>query len=60
MKAKVLVKFIDKHTSEIHKVGDTITISEDRFKEILEVGPLVKKVETAKKTTKKVEEKAAE
>jgi hypothetical protein len=48
MKAKVLRKFRDKHTGEIHNPGDVITISAKRFEEILTVAPLVEKVETKK------------
>ena len=44
MKAKVLTKFIDKHTGEIHKAGDEITISKERFEEILTVGAFVEEV----------------
>ena len=49
MKAKVLHEFKDKHTGEMHKPGDVITISAERFEEILTVAPLVEKVETRKK-----------
>ena len=44
MKAVVLRKFRDKHTGEIHKVGDVLTITKKRFKEILEVAELVAEV----------------
>lgn len=44
MKVKVLKKFRDKHTGEIYKRGDTITISKKRFAEILTVAPLVEEV----------------
>lgn len=60
MKAKVLVKFIDKHTGETHKVGDVLNITEERFKEILKVGLLVKKIETPKKATKKEKDEQAD
>lgn len=53
MKAKVLKEFIDKHTKEHYKVGDTITVSKDRFAEILTKGNLVKEIKEPKKTTKK-------
>ena len=59
MKVKVVTKFIDKHTGKVHKVGDVLTVSAERYEEILTVGPLVKKVETVKKAPKK-EEKADE
>ena len=41
MKAKVLKKFRDKNTGKIHKVGEIITVSKERFEEILKVGKLV-------------------
>lgn len=44
MKVKVLKKFRDKHTGEIYKRGETITISKKRFAEILTVAPLVEEV----------------
>lgn len=53
MKAKVLQKFKDKHTGEIHKVGDVITISEERFEEILTVAPLVEAIEEKPEQAKK-------
>lgn len=67
MKVKVLKKFIDKHSGEIHKEGDLLTVSKDRFEEINKVadnlieeipekttveGSTVKK-KTPKKATKK-------
>ena len=63
MKVKVLKKFIDKHTFEIHKEGDLLTISKERFEEIVSVSenlvevvadeaPAEKK-KAAKKATKK-------
>lgn len=49
MKAKVLRRFKDKHTGEIYKVGEVITVSKARFAEILEVAPLVEEVVEKKK-----------
>lgn len=50
MKAKVIKKFKDKHTGKLHNAGDIITISKERFAEILTVAPLVEEVkEKAKK-----------
>ncbi len=61
MKAKVIHEFIDKHTTEIHKVNDILEISEERFEEILQVGKLIEKVaevtEEKPKGRKKKEEK---
>jgi len=49
MKAKVLKSFRDKHTGEIYKAGKVLTISRERFEEILTVGPLVEEVKAKKK-----------
>ena len=50
MKAKVLEKFKDKKNGKIYKVGDIITVSKERFEEILTVGKLVEEYkEPAKK-----------
>lgn len=53
MKVKVLKKFKDKYSGEIHEEGKTFIISRERFNEILEVGPLVEEIETKKKSTAK-------
>lgn len=50
MKAKVLRRFKDKYSGKVYKVDEIITISKERFEEILTVAPLVEKVETKKKT----------
>ena len=63
MKVKVLKKFIDKYTLEVRKEGDLLTISKERFEEIVSVDkglvevvadevPTEKK-KAAKKATKK-------
>lgn len=44
MKVKVLVKFQDKYTGEVHKADKVMNISKDRFEEILTVGPFVEEV----------------
>lgn len=44
MKAKVLKRFKDKYSGKIHNVGDVITISKDRFNEILTVGEFVEEI----------------
>lgn len=49
MKAKVLSRFKDKYSGKIYKEGEIITVSKERFEEILTVAPLVEKVETKKK-----------
>lgn len=49
MKAKVLSKFRDKHNGKVYKPGEVITISKDRFEEILTVAPLVEEIKPKKK-----------
>lgn len=46
MKAKVVKKFIDKYTGELHKPGEVIKISKKRYEEILAVGNFVEEVKT--------------
>lgn len=41
MKVKVVQRFIDKHSGEPHEIGDTLTISEERYAEISKVGHFV-------------------
>lgn len=50
MKAKVLKRFKDKYSGKVYKAGEVITVSKERFEEILAVAPLVEKVESKKKT----------
>ena len=63
MKVKVLKKFIDKHTGEVHKKDEILAIDKKRYEEIISVdeglvevvaeeAPTEKK-KTAKKATKK-------
>lgn len=49
MRAKVLKDFKDKYSGEIHKAGKVMTISRERFEEILTVAPLVEEVKTKSK-----------
>ena len=49
MKAKVLKDFRDKYSGELHKAGKVLTISRERFDEILTVAPLVEEVKTKSK-----------
>ena len=66
MKVKVLKKFIDKHTREVHKVNTILNISKERYEEIISVDEglievLVEETTTEKKkTTKKATKKVAE
>lgn len=53
MKAKVLEPFKDKHTGELHEKGSTITVSKERYKEILTVGPFVEAVSGKSNPNKK-------
>ena len=57
IKLKVLVEFIDIHTGAVHKVGDVIEVTEDRFEEIKSATTLefveVVKEKASKKTTPK-------
>ena len=50
MKAKVLRQFKDKYSGKIHKANDVITISKERYEEILRVGKLVEKIEEKAKS----------
>lgn len=50
MKAKVLKAFKDKHSGEIYKAGDVITVTKKRFEEILKTAPLVEEVKEEKKS----------
>lgn len=56
MKATVLKKFKDKNTGKLYKPGDTLTLSEARFKEILKVGPLVERVKPQETETTEASE----
>lgn len=44
MRVKVVREFIDKHTRELHKVGDTFECKNERFKEIEKTGHYVVEV----------------
>lgn len=52
MKARVLKRFKDKHSGRIYQEGETITISKERFNEILKVARLVEEVKPKKETAK--------
>jgi hypothetical protein len=56
MRVKVLTKFKDKHTGEIHEAGKVMTVSKERFAEILETDKLVEEVKEAKEKKEKKEE----
>lgn len=59
MKVKVIKGFRDKHSKKLHKVGAILTISKERYEEILKVGKLVEEVKD-EKAAKPAKEKAAE
>ena len=48
MKAKVVVKFIDKTTGAVREVGEEFTCTKKRFNEILSVGEFVVDVTESK------------
>ena len=52
---KCLQNFRDKHTGKIRKAGDVFKVTEERFKEILEVGKFVEKHEPKKDETEQAE-----
>lgn len=45
MKVKVTRQFRDKYTGELHKKGDLLEITEERYNEIMSVGNFVYKIE---------------
>ena len=49
MRAKVLKPFKDKHNGKRYKTGAVITVSRERFEEILTVAPLVEEVKSKSK-----------
>ena len=53
MKVKVLKKFKDRHTNEIHEVNKVLTISKERYEEILAVGEFVEEIKKPKKESAK-------
>lgn len=52
MKVKVLTKFKDKHSGKVHKAGEILIISKERYNEILTVAPLVEEIKKDGKTAK--------
>ena len=53
MEVKVITRFRDAHTGEIHKPGETFECTQERYDEILAVGPFVEKVARKRRTRKK-------
>lgn len=60
MKVEVINEFIDVHTKKLHKVGETLEVTEKRFAEIEKVGRFVKEAPEKEETTEKVEAPAKE
>lgn len=44
VKVKVVRMFKDKNTGKLHRVGEVMEITEDRYTEIMKVGKLLRKV----------------
>lgn len=55
MKVKVLKKFRDKVTGELHKVGDEFTCNKKRYNEILSVDNLVEEIKEENTKEKEAE-----
>lgn len=55
MKAKVIVKFKDKETGKVRKVGEIFDCTKKRFEEILTVGKFVEEAKADSKETAKAE-----
>lgn len=51
MEVKVLKKFFDKHTKELHNAGATLNIDEKRYKEIISVDAGLVEVVVAENAT---------
>lgn len=47
MWVKVVQKFKDKHTGEIHKVGDKLNLKKERIEEILSKGEYITEINRA-------------
>lgn len=58
MKVKVLVRFIDKHTGEIHRAGEEFDCTPERYEEILSKGNFVEAIEETENEVKPIEDMA--
>lgn len=56
MKAIVKIKFIDKTTNKVRKVGDIFTCKKERFEEICKAGPYVEEYKEEKTNEEKTNE----
>ena len=52
MKAKVIKPFIDQYSGATYKAGEILTITRERYEEILQTAPLVAEIKKPKKTKK--------
>lgn len=61
MRVKVIKQFRDKYTKTVHKLGETLTVTKERFEEISSAapGPFVEEIKELKKQpkTKKTKKK---
>lgn len=60
MKVRVLKKFTDKYTNELYEVNKELTMTRERYEEILEVDNLVEEIKEEVKEEPKVETKKDE
>lgn len=60
MKVKVIKKFRDKETRKIHQVGEELTLTKERFKEIESVGKFVEAVKSDDKSNESNKDMASE
>lgn len=45
MRVKVTHRFYDRHTRKIHRVGEEMTITQERYEEIMSVGAFVRVID---------------
>ncbi len=53
IKVKTLLKFRDKYSGKVHKVGDVFSVTKERFDEILKAGKFVELHNEAEEKTAK-------
>lgn len=56
MNVRVKQEFIDKHTGELHKIGDVLEVTLERVNEIISVGNLIELVELETEPTEQQKE----
>ena len=54
MRAEVIAEFVDKHTGQLHPVGEVLNIGKERYEEILRSGNFVRSAAGAKKHKQEV------